>query len=314
MDDYGYWKNISQNNKAATTFQNENTKVVNVETGEDLTDKYQIMPKKLVSHQQVNYRKRKEAMARYAEEHGGFIFTFHRLREFIGKELKQADLGRLLFLATYIGFQDNRLMYDNNRPINKSGLKTLLMLKKDAFRTFYNAVTALEIIIERDGYLCMNERYFYKGALADDQLDAGNRTYTRTFIKSVRSLYEEYGATRKASQLGLLYLVIPFIHVDTNILASNPDEDDLDEIDALSLEELAEAIGYAKNKISRSLRSIFLGGEYVFQIVNVGTNHEKNVVVHPAIFWRGNSIPDLTKTMSALSRSNRRREMINSME
>ncbi|MGD6964067.1 hypothetical protein ACQCVB_17770 [Fictibacillus phosphorivorans] len=240
--------------------------------------------------QQAQFAKRADEMAKYNEEQDGFIFTFYKLAEHIGKELTKQDLARLLFLPTHLTYS-NILKFDNGVEITKKNMPELLGLGAKAFRSFYNTLIELGVMEDKKDYIKLNEDYFYKGSLP--QALAGQEiAYTRTYVKGIRELYKEYGTTRKAGQLGLLYIVIPYIHKETNILATNTDEKERRFINALSLQEVAEILGYTADKITTALTSVVLGNEYVFMVTQIGK--EKNVVVNPKVLWRGKTAPSET--------------------
>ncbi|WP_140456593.1 MULTISPECIES: hypothetical protein [Priestia] len=286
------WREQSPTAKQETFELIENAVVIDITTGEEITDKVSVKPNlgSALPHQ-VQYKQREDEVAKYNAEQGGFVFTFYKLAERIDGDLTKADLARLLFLATYLSYESNQLKFDNGVAITKKQLPELLGLKERAFRTFYGTVTQLGILVDNGDKVVMSAEYFYKGSLPKT-IKPNEIAYTRTYVNGIRELYKEYGATRKAGQLGLLYLVIPYIHFDTNILVSNPNERQHADIEALSLEEVAMLLGYDANKITRTLTGIVLGDEYVFMITQVGK--EKNVVVNPRVHWRGTSVPSGT--------------------
>lgn len=287
------FRQLPQSTRKNIVEQYENAVVVNADTGELI--KGAVVKPDLggALPQQVQYAKRASEITQYNEENGGFVFTFYNLADHIGNELTKADLARLLFLATHLTYNGNILKFDNGVAITKKNMPELLGLKNEAFNKFYKTVTQLSILVESHSgeRISMCEDYFYKGSLPKNITEQGI-AYTRTYVKGIRYLYAQYGTTRKAGQLGLLYLVIPYIHKDTNILATNTDEQERRFIEALTLEEVANILGYTPNKVTTALTSVILGDEYVFMITQVG--NEKNVVVNPRVFWRGKGVPQGT--------------------
>ncbi|MGF9774786.1 hypothetical protein ABEX30_20320 [Priestia aryabhattai] len=299
------WREQTPSVKRKTFELLETAKVVDGTTGEDITGMFSIKPNlgsTLPQHRQ--YKKRGDAIAQYNEEQGGFVFTFYNLSSHIDNDLTKADLARLLFLATYLSYESNQLKFDNGTAITKKHMPELLGLKEQAFRKFYKTVTALGILIDNGAKVNMSADYFYKGTLPKT-IKAQEIAYTRTYVNGIRELYKAYGTTRKAGQLGLLYLIIPYIHLETNILASNPKVQDSYEVEPLTLLEIATLLGYEPQKIARTLTSVKLGDEFVFMITQVGK--EKYVVVNPRILWRADKVPNTSNTIDVLFQIKKRK-------
>lgn len=287
---YDHWSRQTPSTRQAYAKEASKLELIDTETGEIKSGEYDLIPKgKPATPQQHRYKQREGDLADYTREQNGFVFTFYKLAEYVGNELKQADLARLLYIATFAHFGDNRLLHNgNHKVIDKNGLQTLLGLKDRAYHTFYKTVTELGIIKDRGYDMVMNSDYFYCGYLPKE-CKTGEIPYTRTYVKGIQELYKKYGTTRKIGQLGLLYLVIPYIHYDTNLLASNPDETDYAMIEPLPVEEIARILNYTPDKITKALTDIVLGNEFVFY--PFGSGKEKYFAVNSLVFWRADSSP-----------------------
>lgn len=296
MNEYQYqkWQRQSFKTKQKINEQYENLTLFDKSTGQIYEGvDFEIHPNiGGATYQQKDYMQSKSALAEHNREMGGFIFTIYRLAEHMDKEITKADLARLLFMATYLNY-DNELRFDNGTAITKKHLPELLGLKDKAFRTFYNKVVSFGVLIETERGLKLNDDYFVKGELKPE-IKNGEIPYVRTYNKTIRDLYAMYGTTRKAGNLGLVYLVIPFIHKGTNILASNPKEKDYAWIEPINLQDLAKILKYSPDKIKSALLSISLGSgndlEYVFTVTEMGGN-EKYTYVNSKVLWRGNNLP-----------------------
>lgn len=237
-----------------------------------------------------------EAKAWVDENGGTFIWAIYRKAVSMqanGTQLTIQDFARLLYMATFLTHEQNgsKLAYDNGKVIDKKGLRTLLGLGERAYRDFYNKLERESIIYDMGDHICMNEDWFKKGEINATDLTKRGLSFARTIIKPIRELYESYGKTRAGvTNLGLLYMALPYISYETNALVSNPEEENISIIDRLNLEQVAELFGYEPKHVTPALRKVKLNGEYVFGFMTVGNS--KTVYVNPRIFWQAKRRPD----------------------
>jgi hypothetical protein len=227
---------------------------------------------------------------------GNFIWSIYRRAVSMqanGTQLTVQDFARLLYMATYLthGQNSSKLAHDNGKPIDKKGLKALLGLGDRAYRDFYNKLERESIIYDMNTHIEINEDWFKKGSIDADALGKRGLSFARTLVKPIRDLYAEYGKTRAGvTNLGLLYMALPYISYETNALVNNPTEEQVDFIERLNLEQVAELFGYDPKHLTPALRKIKLNGEYVFGFMQVGNS--KTVYVNPRIYWQANRKPD----------------------
>lgn len=264
------------------------SKIITLKEGETL---------KKVTPANRGYLTDKTEAEEWVNENGGaFIWSIYRkavsITEF-GTQLTVQDFARLLYMATYITHERNggKLAHDNGVAIDKKGLKALLGLGDRAYRDFYKKLEMESIIYDMGTHIEINEDWFRKGNINDRELAKRGLSFARTLIQPIRDLYAEHGKARAGvTNLGLLYMALPYISFETNALVSNPTEENINILERLKLEQVAELFGYTEEKITPALRKVKLNGEYVFGLMQVGNS--KTVYVNPRIFWQANRRPD----------------------
>lgn len=88
----------------------------------------------------------------YKNELGHFYFA----HEDCSQNIKPQTLTRLLFLATYLGYNNNLLYRTERRLLKKSDLPALLKLKSNTFYNFWGEVSGKYIFEQSDGTLKMS--------------------------------------------------------------------------------------------------------------------------------------------------------------
>jgi hypothetical protein len=104
-----------------------------------------------------------------------------------------------------------------------------------------------------------------------------------------------------AHDVGLLYRLIPFVHVDSNILCENPNEKNANAVVKFNRKTLAEAIGVTPQVISRATSRMIYEGKSVFAKVTTATDGTF-YMLNPLIFRRSdrNDYDPTTKVIFGL--------------
>jgi hypothetical protein len=251
-------------------------RVVDMNTGEDMSADYTL-----------RHRNQDEAF-RWKKDGDGRHFTWsnmENLHEVYGA-LTTAQCGYLMLLQCYVGFEGGTLVVaKDGPPMEKRDMMEKLQLekKRQTFYDFYKACTEHGIIIEQvDGTYAINERYHFKGRFNDQFL-------VKAYSAKLKRVYKEV----KATDIGLIYRMLPFVHMETNALCINPLERNPRKIDWFNRKELAEAIGVNPDTLGRRLPKMKFDGEYVVARIKVGTEPER-YTFNPSVFYRQNKKPDKT--------------------
>lgn len=117
---------------------------------------------------------------------GGFINVVYEDNKCLLEdiEISQANKLRLLYLATFIKYNDNALYIKQGsklKPMTQKDIMKIMKLGKTTFFSFIKEMKSKELIIEKDGAFYINEKYFYKGKKRNTSL--------RLFINPMRELY-----------------------------------------------------------------------------------------------------------------------------
>lgn len=193
------------------------------------------------------------------ERYGHFYWLFYDIQEalFNGR-IDGITATRLIYLATYLSYKDNVLMYSNKQPVLLDQLPELLQIKKTACYNFINKCKETKMItVCPDNTLIVSKEYFAKGKLSKKQI-YGEKYITRVYVNTVRYLYEN-SEDRYKRGLSYLYSVLPWVNREYNIVCSNPTEPELDKIIPLSTAEFCEVVGLEPTRAQCArLRNILL--------------------------------------------------------
>lgn len=244
---------------------------VDIDTGEVSTEHY-VRSRK----QDVAYRRIQESKGRSPQ----FTFTsMENIKEVISN-IDSKHCGYLLYLQCFIDFK-GRLVNDNNILMSKTDIQDLLGLGRTAFYHFFFSMLDNKIIYDIGNVFYINEKYHFKGK-------TGNNKVIKSFIYKVKRLYSK----EKVNDLGFIYKVLPFIHLETNTICQNPYEVDVSKILYLSKTEIAELTGESEKTVYNRLRRMKLDKEYLFAEIRSGK--ERFYKINPFIFYRKEGKPDAT--------------------
>lgn len=297
MEEQRLWKNASPKFRGYLLELMDNVafqdgRAWDTRTGEEVTHLVDIGLK--TTDKQVRRLKETNELTKHEKEHGGFIFAFFKqltsMQERFPSLTKQ-DTARLMYIATYINYEDNRLQSDNGkRHYNKKDLEKLVEMSTKRFNEFFNRLEQEGIIREAEsGELYINPTLFYRGELRNHKYDVSDLSYTRMFKKTVRDLYAEFKG-RRLGQLAVIYSVLPYLNFSTNIICHNPEETSDELIKPMELGELSKLLGYSDaHKLKRALNNIKIDGKPVFGFFeNPHDRRTKRIVINPSVVFAGN--------------------------
>lgn len=270
--------------------KSEDLVVMDATTGE-IVEHYE--PSPVFSDSQKKAFHDNSELSGFAKENDGFVLAFYEFGRSIfeqyGDQFNSADLARIHFIATYQNYKDEYLRYDNQHYVDKKGLGQLLKLSRNRFPEFYDKLIKNKILLEEGDKLMMNTAYFYRGDLRKVKRVGQNVQHMRLFRKAIRDLYGQFTG-KKASQLGLLYAVMPFVNFRFNIVAHNPEEPVSDYVKPMRLGELADRLGYKDvSKLRKAMRGIRFDNKAAFLFVEDEVDlRSKKIIVNPRIMFASN--------------------------
>jgi hypothetical protein len=255
-----------------------NLRVVNIETGEDLSPDYTLRHR----NQDVAYHRLKlnEAEGRKSDFTAANMRNLHEVYDV----LTTAQCGYLMRLQCNVSYDGGTLVNSDKSPMTKRDMMKALQLerKRQTFYDFFRACESHDIIRQDERGFNVNERYHFKGAFDD--------TYVvKSYTAKIKRVYREV----KAADIGLIYRMLPFVHYETNALCANPFEVNPGMIRWFSRRELADAIGVDPATLGRRLPNMKFDGEYVVARIKVGSEPER-YTFNPSVFYRRGVAPDNT--------------------
>lgn len=164
--------------------------------------------------------------------------------------LQPSAAARLMYLATFMSYKDG-LLYSTQRTLmNKKIMMEALCLKRNTFDRFFDEVVSAGLLIEDDDGYFINTEFFAKGKVKSDEFVR----ITKVFVNSVRHLYL---ATDKGMHqyLGYVFMLIPYVNREWNIICHNPDETERDKIKPMSVGEFCDAVGYDRKNANRMIEN-----------------------------------------------------------
>lgn len=275
----------------------KNIQIIDTNTGEVVTGQYQEVEKiRRLTDTQKAATRNSGMLEQLTVDNGGFVFALFKSESLmeIGngkKALSNADMARLLFLGTFIGWENGKLRADNGKDVyTKSDLPKLLDISRSAAHDLYAKLVEAGVITEGDdGTIYISPKFFYRGDNIKETAAKADAGYTRIFKATVRSLYADYGGARTASKLGVLYRVLPYVSFSFNIVCRNPQAREVTELNVMSVAELAELLGY---KQKRELTSIIdsmrtHNGQPLFCYFG-SAGKRQGMIVNPYTVYAGN--------------------------
>lgn len=266
------------------------TEYVNLATGEIQEFAYA----RTVEQERAYQEKKKREESRKKAK----AFTFSDMEN--AKEaiemLSTVELGYFLVLQTYVSYEDNVLIKSTHNPVpmnrgdigevlginNRSHIKKHIdnFLEKGLLLTKAVMVSGKEV----EAFV-INPEYHFKGTTK-------NTKVVKTFSEQIRKLYKENSSKnkKKPADMGFLYLILPYIHYENNILCANPFENTAENIEALSIADICNITGLDKKNVQSKINSLKWDGMTVFAKVLKG--RKTHLKVNPFVFYRKDGEPD----------------------
>lgn len=195
-------------------------------------------PESQEAYREHKERERRRSIRRLqSKDLGNFFFVLSDER-FDG--IAPETVTRLIYLNTFLGWSDNRVMLSQRTPMRRKDLARVLRVSNATISRFWREVSPRYMIETEDGLIFTNEYLFKRGRLK--QTGEYSR-YQKIYIKGIRKLYE---ATDKRNhrQLGYLFKLLPFINIEFNLVCFNPLETNLEKVELLSVSEFCTLIDF----------------------------------------------------------------------
>lgn len=221
-----------------------------------------------------------------SSELGNFVWLLYNMDSALDIGLKPADLSRVIYLSTFMNYE-NYLTYDDGKTkIRYADIGRVLKVGRDTTLRFLNSAVESGILIRETNtpYVMLSSNVFAKGKLKNISV---NKDAMRLYIRGVREVYSQ-AKLRDHKVLSYVFQAIPYVNLDYNIVCSNPHESVLDNVEPLTLTQYCALVGYEISHASRLrsvLRNITIDNEGVFGFVDTVGND--TIIINPRIFYAG---------------------------
>lgn len=274
-------------------------KVYDVSTGEDISHLYQnqwlIPVMNNVSVKSKEAFKSLKVLGEHEAENGQFVFAFFALTKNITDtypELKKPDIARLMYLGTLIEWESGILKTGNGKAtvsVTRSNFHEVVKLSKNRAYTLLNQLIDSKVLSENvHNELIMNKELFYRGRKENFPVSIKDKKFTRMFRKTVQSIFDK-ATGQQMNSIAIIYMVLPFLNLYTNIISHNPDEISADKIKPMTLGQLADMLGYKDyRKLKTTLNSVKIGESFVFGFfIAEQDKRSMRIVVNPRVVFAG---------------------------
>ena len=219
---------------------------------------------------------------------------FHTIyyNDLLALDIEPQYILRFIYLCTYADY-DNVIKLGKNRKhlAKQKDLADIWNLSKNETLGTKKALIEYDLlIINEDGTLSINKKY-----ACQDKMNKfkNKKEYVKIYDDGIRDLYEK-AEPIKHKKLSVLIRMLPYIHLDINIICHNPSELNKSTIKPMTVTELCEVMGYNKTQSSRlkkDLMSFKVNGYNVITILVVNNKH--TISVNPRVYYKGNKIDEL---------------------
>lgn len=204
--------------------------------------------------------------------------------------LSPATLARLIFLCTFLRYDCDTLYLTQRTKMFVKDLYELLGLSRNTVSSFIKEASPYLYILD-DDTIHINNDFFLRGALPKET----HSSFLRIYIDTVRNLYRTT-PINKHRYLGYVYLMLPYMNIEHNILCWNPEEKQLDSVLPLSVLDFCHIINYNDNQSARLCReyskiTFMVNGklERFCSFVYDGSNPKMAAIyINPHIIYSGN--------------------------
>lgn len=242
------------------------------------------------SMEQKDVERRRKYAAR-DQRHFSFS-NMHNMRE-ITDSLSNKYCGYVLLLQPYIAFKSGLLVKPgrDGKPLKTQDFAGVWNVSKRTAAVILDELEAHSIVFGTNGTYTLNDRYHFRKKTGDE-VDALIKTFFTT-LRRVRL---------NAADLGVLYKLLPYVHLDTNVICSDPFAENPEDVRYLNEKQIAEILGMSADKTRaamKRLRKAGVTGEWAKEY----DDRETLTVLNPYVFYRKSGEPDGTlRTLFAAQR------------
>lgn len=256
---------------------------------------------KLKQREYLKSRSDKNKFVNRSHNKDNFCFLYYNQEKplFENENISKANISRLIYLATFIDYDSNRLVHPERLgrklPFTLNDIKNKMKLSKRVFNEFKNELLNAEILyIEDDGFYISKE-YFCKGEVNKNI----GKNYIRMYINTIRALYINCVDSKEHKSLSTIFQLIPYLDIETNILCFNPNKNE--ELKVLTLKDISKILNYSdgglkkfeENLMKFQITKTYDSGEiYDYHLIYRVSLHSYGInsecyIINPLCFYGG---------------------------
>lgn len=235
----------------------------------------------------------RKKVERHRNKEMSFYFALSEDRRDV---LTPQSVARLFYLATYLHYNDDTLRHSDGTSIKKAELPKLMNLSGTTFKDFWREVDGKYLFKQQDKSVRISEDFF-RGNITHLHMErSGENGYQQIYIQSLRELYLQTPVTSHR-YLGYLFLLLPWVNWEFNVLCWNPQETEIDKIKIMTLREFCNMIRYDSNGGDNSSKLLDAYKHLVFTwkgrrqelcaYLTNRANGKNYFVVNPFVIYRG---------------------------
>lgn len=284
------------------------TTQVDEETGEVISQRERTSAQKEAYDKHIQRKQALDAQKitenKVRKEYGAFVWLLYNSNEVLDLGVRPEDVTKLIYLSTYMDYQ-NRLVDDNDEtPMDKEEMMTLLRTSRNTFAKFFKSITDVGILKQHQrGYYYLNDDIFSRGTITDKNI---SKSVMRLYIKGIRKIYDE-SLMYEHHLLSYLFRAIPFVNINYNILCHNPQERSYNMIEPMLFSEFCEKVGYKpenERKLKNKIKELRIGHRPVFNFVE--NSDGRFCFINPHIYYSGNKHEEVMVLGEFRKRKNRK--------
>lgn len=173
-----------------------------------------------------------------------FIWMYQNITNTNFDNISLSDMTRLLYLSTYLGY--NEYLQYNNHPMKKNDIKNKLKLSIHKFSDFYSTMIKYNMLQEINNKIYLDKTIFNRGKINQTEMLSAfnnNKTITRLYVNTMHYLYS-HSTARNQKTIAYVFELIPFINKKYNICCENIDETDFNLIIPFDEKQICKKVGY----------------------------------------------------------------------
>lgn len=215
---------------------------------------------------------------------GDFVMLLYNMNEALDYGVSHSNLTRLIYLSTYLSYNNNRLEIADS-VMTKKSMEQIMRISYRAFESFYTELISKRILLQKEDGYYLDFDLFAKGKLRNAQL---SKNRIQLYIKGVRTLYNK-ATPREHKLLAYLFQAIPYVNINSNTICHNPLEKNIKSVIPMTIEEYCARIGYSVANVRRFKSEILKFRLQEMPVFNFVKNCDGEFIfINPYVYYGGN--------------------------